>query len=383
VRVPERDDLEDDDRQVRRGKRPVADGEDESPRRKGKKPAGVPGLVFGLAIGSSALAVVLGILLAVVLINGRGDDGKQMGAREQLPNNQPPKVTPNLETEDRRVRWVNTSYNTTISHVEGKTWVQVDNGTGKESLRYTEQARTAEYIELTGSPFGPIRLGAQRMELKQRDKWEWAANGSWVEKPKPVVQTPPQAPPAVPQPPRTVQPALQRVKLSAERIAARDGLIRNMQGNIRRGLSQIEDARSSIRSCEKAMSRANPRGPERPRLAAIIEVRRRSITTLESLVRNSTEQARLAAQIQDGMLASDFQTVMNRLDSLGKEQDLLVKELGNLAVEEKAAIDRPTGRPFQEEGVRGRKASPLDGMLFREGGYGRGRDKPLARTRAK
>jgi hypothetical protein len=74
-------------------------------RRKGEKAAGDSGLVLGLCLaGVGALALSVAIILAIVLLGGKGGDKKQAAAANsafvsQLPNNPPAKTAPNVEAE--------------------------------------------------------------------------------------------------------------------------------------------------------------------------------------------------------------------------------------------------------------------------------------------
>jgi hypothetical protein len=63
-------------------------GDDDLPGRRGKgnKTARVSGLVLGLSIGGAALALIGVIVLAAVLMSGRGDDGEQASTDDQPVN---------------------------------------------------------------------------------------------------------------------------------------------------------------------------------------------------------------------------------------------------------------------------------------------------------
>lgn len=83
-------------------------------------------------------------------------------------------------TGPQRIKWNNTSYNTTIYHVEGKTWEEKDNQSGKVKWQLTETDRTDEYIQLVNPTRKQSwRLTAKRMELKEGSDWKWLANGAW------------------------------------------------------------------------------------------------------------------------------------------------------------------------------------------------------------
>lgn len=82
---------------------------------------------------------------------------------------------------DSRTKWLNTTYNKTIYHVDGTHWVERDNKTPPDrEWHFTEIARTKEYIELSGFVFGTGRLYADKLLMKRGPKWEWASNGRWV-----------------------------------------------------------------------------------------------------------------------------------------------------------------------------------------------------------
>ena len=85
--------------------------------------------------------------------------------------------------EDTRLRWLVTSYDQTIYHVQGKQWMQVNNETHHDPgkiMNLTETARTSEYVEIIGFNFGTGRVFADRLEMKRGDKWEWVSNGHWL-----------------------------------------------------------------------------------------------------------------------------------------------------------------------------------------------------------
>jgi hypothetical protein len=102
--------------------------------------------------------------------------GKTLVAAEKQEPGKPPATT------DRRVCWVNVSYNSTIVQRDGKVWVEIENATGKEKWQLIEQNRTAAYIELKGGSPGLIRHYDSRAEYLAGTNWAWVANGSWKAK---------------------------------------------------------------------------------------------------------------------------------------------------------------------------------------------------------
>lgn len=98
-------------------------------------------------------------------------------AEKRSENNTP---QPFGQKPPQRSRWINTSYDTVIYHVQGKQWAERENKTGKIRFHYTEMARTPQYIEL----FLPVRhqtmrIFDHRMDLKKGDRWGWVSNGRW------------------------------------------------------------------------------------------------------------------------------------------------------------------------------------------------------------
>jgi len=81
---------------------------------------------------------------------------------------------------DRRSRWINTTYGTTVSLNSKGLWEEVDSKTGRLIWLDEETSRTDGYVQL----FCPrrkyeIRLLPQRMEQMIDGKWQRVANGHW------------------------------------------------------------------------------------------------------------------------------------------------------------------------------------------------------------
>lgn len=84
------------------------------------------------------------------------------------------------EEEDSRSRWLNTTYDHTISHAEGKRWVQIDNKTGKIGRHLEETGRNVQYIEfLDAERKQTLRVSARRLEVKEGSEWKRVAQGHW------------------------------------------------------------------------------------------------------------------------------------------------------------------------------------------------------------
>jgi len=82
--------------------------------------------------------------------------------------------------KDPRSRWLNTSYNSVIYHVEGKQWAEMANATRKVKWHLTETARTPEYIELVNDKRKDVtRLFPNRMDVRAGDNWKWVSKGHW------------------------------------------------------------------------------------------------------------------------------------------------------------------------------------------------------------
>lgn len=95
---------------------------------------------------------------------------------------------------DNRSRWINESYNSTISHVQGGEWSEVDDKTQQVRWSLKETARTPEYIELVNEKQNQTwRLSDSRMTLQSGTDWTWLANGRWeVATPKELVVAKPE-----------------------------------------------------------------------------------------------------------------------------------------------------------------------------------------------
>lgn len=95
-----------------------------------------------------------------------------------------PEAKPDAEksvVEDRRSRWLNESYDTTIYHVQGTQWAELDKKTQKIKWYATETSRNDEFIEMYNSTRNQAwRFYERRMELRDGDQWKWLANGRWV-----------------------------------------------------------------------------------------------------------------------------------------------------------------------------------------------------------
>jgi hypothetical protein len=83
---------------------------------------------------------------------------------------------------DHRTRWFSTSYKTIFYWVKDKTWAEVDEGKTEPKWYWRETRREPDYVEL----FLPARdetwrFSASRADLKRDGKWEWGANGYWVD----------------------------------------------------------------------------------------------------------------------------------------------------------------------------------------------------------
>ena len=81
---------------------------------------------------------------------------------------------------DARSRWLNTSYDSTIYHEQGKQWAEMDNASQKIKWSLTEMERTVEYIELFNATRNETwRLLPKKVDLKKDGRWEWIATGHW------------------------------------------------------------------------------------------------------------------------------------------------------------------------------------------------------------
>ena len=94
--------------------------------------------------------------------------------------------------DEIRVRWLNESYDTTIYHVQGTQWAELDNKTQKIKWYATETTRNEHFVEMYNATRNQTwRLFAFRMELKDGEKWKWLSNGRWdVSRRKPAPAEP-------------------------------------------------------------------------------------------------------------------------------------------------------------------------------------------------
>jgi hypothetical protein len=115
----------------------------------------------------------------------KGGELPQVGAQvpplavEEARKPEPPLVEEPAKPDPSRSRWLNETYDQTISHVRGTQWVERSNKTQKITSHLTETERTPDYVELANFNFGVGRLFPQRMVMKKGDKWEWVATGHW------------------------------------------------------------------------------------------------------------------------------------------------------------------------------------------------------------
>lgn len=118
-----------------------------------------------------------------------------IAATEPEPKSQPsqprpsqtkeiPEVKPDPEksvAEDRRSRWLNESYDTTVYRVRGTQWAELDNKTQKIKWYATETFRNDEFVEMYNSTRNQAwRFYERRMELRDGDRWKWLSNGRWI-----------------------------------------------------------------------------------------------------------------------------------------------------------------------------------------------------------
>lgn len=83
-------------------------------------------------------------------------------------------------TKDARVRWLNTSYKTTIHQIKSKEWAETQNWDQVVKWRLKETGRTREYIELYNMTRRETwRVYGNRVDLKEGDGWKLIAHGRW------------------------------------------------------------------------------------------------------------------------------------------------------------------------------------------------------------
>ena len=89
-------------------------------------------------------------------------------------------ISSSIQTHPRRP-WINESYGTTVRHVRGNQWADIDNKTGKLHLSYKETARGKDFLEVyCAERDQELRFLSNRAELKRNGKWEWVAHGHWA-----------------------------------------------------------------------------------------------------------------------------------------------------------------------------------------------------------
>lgn len=79
--------------------------------------------------------------------------------------------------------WRNQTYGTTIRHRQGNEWIEYDNGTNTQRLKYKETGRTPQYIYLSCPERNQelrLQLQGSRFELKRNGVWGWVATGRWA-----------------------------------------------------------------------------------------------------------------------------------------------------------------------------------------------------------
>ena len=107
------------------------------------------------------------------------EPGPRPSEAKQVPEAKPDAAK--SVVEDRRSRWLNESYDTTVYHVQGTQWAELDNKTQKIKWNATETSRNDEYIEMYNSTRNQAwRFYERRMELRDGDQWKWLSNGRWV-----------------------------------------------------------------------------------------------------------------------------------------------------------------------------------------------------------
>lgn len=85
-------------------------------------------------------------------------------------------------SKDIPLRWLNTSYDSTLYHVRGKQWAEMANATKKVNWHLEEISRGSDYIEL----FLPDRQQTwrvfdRRVDFKVNGQWQWLSNGYWID----------------------------------------------------------------------------------------------------------------------------------------------------------------------------------------------------------
>ena len=94
----------------------------------------------------------------------------------------PPKQARNKTGEgDKRTRWINESYQTTVSLTGNKKWADVHDKTGDVWNTYVEKTRTDDYVEVyCAKTKDTIRYFAKKAEFSKDGRtWQWVANGHW------------------------------------------------------------------------------------------------------------------------------------------------------------------------------------------------------------
>lgn len=82
---------------------------------------------------------------------------------------------------DARTAWENVSYNTVFHHRRGNDWDEI-NSKGKLERKVRETGRTKDFIEiLLLDRQHQMRLYEDHADMFKDGRWQWVANGSWVD----------------------------------------------------------------------------------------------------------------------------------------------------------------------------------------------------------
>lgn len=130
------------------------------------------------------LAQVNKALVRTLLLNKHDDAAKVISDKLQVAASHSTPLSRGKASEapkDTRKVWKNVTYNTVFYFRQGDSWDEI-NGAGKLERKVKELDRTDKYVEILLIDRSHLmRLYKNHADMFKDGRWQWIANGSWIE----------------------------------------------------------------------------------------------------------------------------------------------------------------------------------------------------------